>query len=204
MTAEITPTVNDPGFWDRAYATGRDQWELAGPTPPLVSLLRRQPPPLGRVAVLGCGRGHDAHLLAQHGYEAWGFDFSAAAIKAARRLTGPGDGAMHFEQLDIFELPARYPASFDGIWEYTCFCAIDPSRRPEYVEVARSILKPSGWLLALFFPTQWESNGPPFPVRETEVHRLFEPSFQIERSWAPADSAKGRLGLEWFVMAHPR
>jgi hypothetical protein len=44
------------------------------------------PPPRGRVAVPGCGRGHDARFLASHGYETVGFDFAAPAVDEARRL----------------------------------------------------------------------------------------------------------------------
>jgi SAM-dependent methyltransferase len=194
------PTVSDPAFWETMYAAGREPWELGGPAPPLVSFLERQALPHGRVAVLGCGRGHDVRLFARHGYETWGFDFSAAAIEAARRLTGPRDGAAQFEHLDIFDLPAQYPTFFDGVWEYTCFCAIDPPRRAEYVELVRRILKPSGWLLALFFPLWNGSGGPPFPVSKAEVRRLLEPHFSFEGAWVPTDSAKGRQGAEWLVL----
>ena len=59
---------------------------------------------------------------------------------------------------------ASYAHAFDGVWEYTCFCAIDPARRDAYVRTIAAILKPGGWLLACFFPMRRVAAGPPFPV----------------------------------------
>jgi SAM-dependent methyltransferase len=79
-------SVSRPDFWDALYAAGGDGWELGAAAPPLVDVVERTPPPRGRVAVLGCGRGHDARLLAARGYEVVGYDFSTAAVEAARAL----------------------------------------------------------------------------------------------------------------------
>jgi thiopurine S-methyltransferase len=40
------------------------------------------------VLVPGCGRGHEARLLADLGFEGIGLDFSAEAIARARQLHG--------------------------------------------------------------------------------------------------------------------
>jgi methyl halide transferase len=60
--------VDAPDFWDGLYAMGGDGWELGQPAPALVDFVEQTPPPRGRVAVLGCGRGHDARFLAARGY----------------------------------------------------------------------------------------------------------------------------------------
>lgn len=198
---ENLPGVGEPAYWEAAYARGADRWELGEPAPPLVALLNDHPPPPGRVAVLGCGRGHDARLLARRGCEVWGFDFAEPAIREARELARHDDPAPRFEQRDLFTLPEAYPAFFDGIWEYTCFCAIDPARRSEYVSVVRRILKPDGWFLACFYPIREGTDGPPFPATEAEIRRLFTPAFTFAESYAPAESAERRAGLEWMVMA---
>src|SRR5439155_15356587 len=90
-------------------------------------------PAPGRVAVPGCGRGRDVRFLSRPGYSAVGFDFSAAAVAAARELAKTDNGSEEFVERDIFTLAGDYGRAFDGIWEYTCFCAIDPQRRAEYV-----------------------------------------------------------------------
>ena len=53
-------TVSSPAFWEDLYQRHGDGWELGGPAPALVDFVEATPPPRGRVAVPGCGRGHDA------------------------------------------------------------------------------------------------------------------------------------------------
>ncbi len=90
------------------------------------------------------------------------------------------------------------------VWEYTCFCAFHPARRPEYVEAVRRILKPGGLLAALFYPLRDGSGGPPFPMTQDEIRRLFEPRFAFLEAAAPAESVGRRRGLEWLVLMQPR
>ena len=193
--------VSGPDFWEGLYATGNDGWDLGQPSPPLVDVVERTPPPRGRVAVLGCGRGHDARFLAAHGYDVVGYDFSAAAVTAARALARRDGVTVAFEQRDIFTLGRDADHAFDGVWEYTCYCAIDPARRDEYARTVAAIVRPGGWLLACFFPLRAVSAGPPFPVSRAEVRRRLAPAFRIERAQPPLRSARGRLGREWLVFA---
>ena len=57
--------VDRPDFWDGKYDRKEDGWELGVPAPPLVRLLRESPPAQGRVAVPGCGRGHELLVRAR-------------------------------------------------------------------------------------------------------------------------------------------
>jgi len=222
--------VGEPGFWDELYAGGNDGWELHEPAPGLVAWLDgggrftisgglemapalppsadtrmapALPPPADAplVAVPGCGRGHDARLLARRGYQAVGFDFAEAAVSEARGLAAAEGSAARFERRDIFTLVADFAGTFDAVWEYTCFCAIDPARRAEYVEVVRAILRPGGTLLGCFYPLREGGDGPPYPVSLAEVERLLAPGFRVEESRAPAASAERRRGLEWLLRA---
>ena len=193
--------VDSPAFWEGLYATGGDGWELGGPAPPLVDFVRATPPPRGRVAVVGCGRGHDARFLAAQGYEVTAFDFSTAALEAARALARRDGVAVTFEQRDIFTLPQSHAHAFDGVWEYTCFCAIDPRRRPQYVDVMRAIVRPGGWLLGCFFPLRAQTAGPPFKVSTAEIRRVLRAGFRIARAFPPLRSVRPRQGREWMVLA---
>jgi len=222
--------VGEPGFWDELYASGNDGWELREPSPALVAwldgggrfvvsgglemapalppsadtrMVPALPPPADAplVAVPGCGRGHDVRLLAHRGYQAVGFDFAEAAVSEARELAAAEGSAARFERRDIFTLSADFAGTFDAVWEYTCFCAIDPARRAEYVEVLRAILRPGGTLLGCFYPLREGGDGPPYPVSLAEVERLLSPGFRVEESRAPAASAERRRGLEWLLRA---
>ena len=196
--------VSAPAFWDNLYAQGQDGWELSEAAPGLLAWLDaggRLGDRGARVAVPGCGRGHDVRLLARRGYRAVGFDFATAAVQEARFLAA-GEGVdAAFEQRDIFSLPADYRGAFDAAWEYTCFCAIDPARRAEYVGVLHAILKPGGTLLGCFYPLRDGNDGPPFPVARAEIEALLAPGFRIVESAVPAASVERRRGLEWLIRA---
>jgi SAM-dependent methyltransferase len=193
--------VNAPDFWEDLYARGGDGWELRAPAPALVDFFDTTPLPRGRVAVPGCGRGHDARFLAARGYEVTGFDFAPAALAEARALAARERVAVRFEDRDVFTLARDLPHAFDGVWEYTCFCAIDPARRAEYVRSLAGTVRAGGWLLACFWPLRGMRAGPPFPVWPEEVRRLLRPAFRIERDFAPLRSPRWRQGREWMVLA---
>jgi len=191
-----------PAFWEGLYAQHRDGWEMGRAAPPLVDFVDTTPPPKGRVAVPGCGRGHDARFLASRGYDVTGFDFAPAAVEAARALAQRDGVRVAFERRDVFALAGEYTNAFDGAWEYTCYCAIDPRRRAEYVRALAAIVRPGGWLLACFFPFRGAPNGPPFPVSRAEIARRLAPRFRIARDFPPLRSARGRQGRERVVLAY--
>ena len=92
--------------WDQRYLEGSDRWELGRPAPPLEAFLRtdsRAPQPPGRVLVPGCGRGHEAALLADLGYEVIGLDFSSEAIQRAEALHGSDRAQLRWLQADLFD-----------------------------------------------------------------------------------------------------
>ena len=194
-------SVSAPAFWEDLYARRGDGWELGGPAPPLADVLGSTPPPRGRVLVPGCGRGHDARLLARHGFDVVAVDFSPAALRDARALARREGVRVEFLERDLFTLDRDFVNAFDGVWEYTCFCAIDPRRRGEYVRTLARVLRPGGWLLGCFFPLRALTAGPPFQVTRADVRRCFVPPFRIERAEPPLRSPRGRQGREWLVLA---
>ena len=193
--------VSAPDFWEDLYARHGDGWELGAPAPPLMEFFATARLDGARVAVPGCGRGHDARFLAGLGYDVVGFDFAPAALTAARTLAAREGSPARFEARDVFVLGRELPHAFDGAWEYTCFCAIDPTRRAEYVASLAGAIRPGGWLLGCFFPLRGAPAGPPFPVSAAEVRRVLRPAFRIERAWSPLRSVRGRQGREWMVLA---
>jgi SAM-dependent methyltransferase len=204
--AEPGKPVSAAAFWEQLYAGGNDGWELGAPAPPLEAWLdsggtfpaAAESP---RLAVPGCGRGHDARLLAKRGYRVWGFDFAEAAVAEARRIAAREGVDVAIEQRDVFTLGRDYPGFFDGVWEYTCFCAIDPGRREEYAQVLHAMLRRGGRLLACFYPMREGTDGPPFPVSQADIERALGPRFRILQAGPPGVSVERRRGLEWLVLA---
>jgi methyl halide transferase len=200
--------VSTPAFWEDLYAGGKDGWELGTAAPPLAAWLAagrrfsaRDGSDAVRIGVPGSGRGHDARLLSRRGYRVWGFDFALAAITEARALAQRDGVAVTYEPRDVFTLARDYSGFFDGVWEYTCFCAIDPARREEYARVIHTILRPGGTLLGCFYPVRDGDDGPPFPVSQAGIERVLAPYFHIVESGPPARSVDRRRGLEWLVLA---
>jgi SAM-dependent methyltransferase len=146
--------------------------------------------------VLGAGRGHDAREFARHGFQVTAVDFSPRAAREMHRLASP-DAPVEILQHDIFTLPAALSHSFDYGLEYTCFCAIDPSRRAEYADLVTRLLKPGGMYIDLAFPLDGRKGGPPFAVSAEEILDLFlARGFQLLSREKPADSISPRRNAE--------
>ena len=188
-------------YWDGLYATAQDGWDLGAVTPALGDWLDSasggfsslgsitcwgpdMAPALpqsadgrlrARVAVPGAGRGHDARVLARHGYGVIAFDFADVAVAEARRLAASEGVGLVVEHRDVFTLGQDHAAAFDGVWEYT--------------------------LLACFFPLREGEDGPPFPVSSGDIDRALAGRFTVLREGPPGRSADRRRDPEWLVEA---
>jgi SAM-dependent methyltransferase len=187
-----------PTDWEAQYQRGETPWDKGAPHPALLDFLRTEKI-AGRVLVPGCGTGHDVRALAAHGAEAIGLDLAAGAIAKAESF--PRAGREHYVQGDLFALPAGMCGAFDWVFEHTCFCAIDPGRRGEYVRAVHAALRPGGRLLAIFYLDPGNDSpeeGPPFESTLGEIDRLFSPLFTLAREWPPASTYPHREGREWM------
>ena len=185
-----------PTDWEDHYRTGDMPWEKGTPHPALVDFLKRSPVH-GRVLVPGCGTGHDVRALAATADEVVGLDIAPSAIANAKAQ--PAVGGEQYVLGDLFALPRKFLASFDAVFEHTCFCAIDPSLREKYVAAVASALKPGGHLLAIFYLDPGldpGESGPPFGVTREELDGFFSPRFTLLREWKPAATFPGREGRE--------
>ncbi len=184
--------------WEDHYRRGETPWEKGAPSPGLVDLLAEEPI-RGRILVPGCGFGHDVRALAATADEVIGIDIAPSAVEAAGKL--PAAGHERYELQDLFALPPSWRGAFDGVWEHTCFCAIQPSQRPAYVEAVADALRPGGKLFAIFYLDPGNDSpdeGPPFEVSVAELDRLFLPRFTLVREWLPKRAYPNREGREWM------
>src|ERR1700722_4207318 len=97
-----------------------------------------------------------------------GLDVAPSAIDQARGFSLAGQET--YQLANLLELPAELTNRFDWVFEHTCFCAIEPRHRPEYVRGVFRALQPAGAVLAIFFLNPWDpgeapaEGGPPFAV----------------------------------------
>jgi len=182
--------------WEARYQTHDMPWEKGEPSPGLVDFLAahaRQP--RGSVLVPGCGTGHDVRAWAAAGFAVTGCDLAPSAIRLAReRTTGAGLSAA-FILGDFLADAATGP--YDWIFEHTLFCAIDPTRRDDYVGAVLGRLKAGGSYLAVNYLIP-DTDGPPFGTTREELKDRFSPHFDLQAEWVPL-SYPNCTGLELML-----
>lgn len=182
--------------WEERYQTGDMPWEKGSPVPGLVDFLANQPKlPRSAVAIPGCGTGHDVREWAKAGFTAHGFDLAPSAIRLAEEKTKAAGLIVKYQLANFLEdAPSQ---KYEWLFEHTLFCAIDPSRRDEYVQAALRWLKPDGQFLAVHYLIS-DTDGPPFGTTREEVIQRFSPHFTLLENWVPR-SYPNRTGLEWMT-----
>jgi len=186
--------------WNRCYKDKETPWDKGAPAPPLVHWdgggeMR------GEILVPGCGYGFDAAEIAGRnpGSRITGADISPLALEGAtRRHSLPN---LEFVLKDIFRPDPELDGRFDWVFEHTCFCAIDPDRRDDYVGAVARLLKLGGNLVAIFYLNPYgdghqPGGGPPHGTDEGELDRRFSGKFELLESWVPDVAYPGREGLE--------
>jgi SAM-dependent methyltransferase len=184
--------------WQRRYEEDDTPWDKGAPAPPLAKFLR-EGRISGRVLVPGCGKGHDVRALgAQTDVSVVGLDLAPAAIAQAKELAGGAKTGpdVNFIVGDFFHLPKKLMRSFEWLVEHTCFCALAPEQRSDYVRAAASALRTGGRIFGIFYLTPDVEVGPPFAISRKELSRLFDPRFSLLEEWVPKESFPGRENRE--------
>jgi cyclopropane fatty-acyl-phospholipid synthase-like methyltransferase len=175
------------------------------PRPELVTLVERgvlTPAQLapGRAVDLGCGTGATVIYLAQHGFDSTGIDFSAIALRTARkRASAVGmDRQIRFVEGDLTasEIPS-VEGPFDLLVDYGTLDDLDPAGRRAMATLISNLARPGAlFLLWCFWARRSELprvslSGPSrmIPVIEPgEETTLFGDDFSIERLASPEPS----------------
>jgi SAM-dependent methyltransferase len=177
--------------WEDAYRRRETPWEKGKPHPALVDFLAENGPLSGEICVPGCGSGHDVRALSTRQNHLFGIDLAPRAIAKAKLR--PRIANEEYLLADLFALPAKFDHQFDWVFEHTCFCAIDPGRRNEYVATVVRLLKSGGRFLAIFFINpDHDEEGPPYRVSAAELEEFFGAHFSVEREWVPKRTHPGR------------
>ena len=171
---------SQPEYWENSYNAGEMAWDLGEPTPIFKNWIHSQKKPLS-ICILGAGNGWDALYFAEKGHEVTAVDFADSAITNMTNSAKKKNLNLNILHEDIFNLEKLYDAQFDIVLEYTCYCAIDPNKRTNYIEMVNTLLKPSGKLVGILFPIDKEldGNGPPFGVDINTTMALFSKYFTL-------------------------
>ena len=192
--------VNQAEFWQQRYEQDSIGWDMGQVSPPLKAYIDQLPESAKNQSILvpGAGNAYEVGYLHEQGFtNVTLVDFAPAPIAAfAERY--PDFPAKHLICADFFELsPAQY--QFDWVLEQTFFCAINPSRRDEYVQQMAALLKPNGKLIGLLFDKEFGRNEPPFGGTKAEYQQRFERHFDIEIMETSYNSHPARQGSELFI-----
>jgi len=155
-------------------------------------------------------------MLAEHGFDTYGIDFSQTAIEAAEKhasihLDPQGSTAtlVHFVKADFFRsdwiesLPIE-GRQFDLVYDYTFLCALVPESRKDWADRMAELVKPGGFLFCLEFPL-WKSNalpGPPWGLQGVYWNLLANGEDGLvdsENSGASDDRNKGKFERVQYI-----
>lgn len=195
-SSDHSTTMNlDRKYWEDRYANGDTPWDIGEISPPLRDYFDGLEDRQLRILIPGAGRAHEAAYLHQKGFcQVWVCDLVDAAFDQLRQLA-LGFPEDHLISGDFFHLTGY----FDLVVEQTFFCALEPQRRPAYVDKMSDLLEKGGILVGLLFSNPFPKPGPPFGGTPEEYKSLFEHRFTIKKLEACKNSILPRSGNECFV-----
>lgn len=147
----------------------------------------------GQVFVPLCGKSRDLLWLRARGHAVLGVEISSIAVRnffAENALTPQVTRQGVFERYeadglallcgDFFDLTPAELQGVTGVYDRASLIALPPELRTRYAEHSAAILPTVAYtlLVTMEYP-QDEMSGPPFAVREDEVHRLYDKRFTV-------------------------
>jgi SAM-dependent methyltransferase len=164
------------GMFEAIYAgaeagAAKPPWDYGAPRPQLVEWAEALDlAGDGREAlVVGCGYGADAEFVALLGFRTTAFDFSPAAIAAARRKHP--DTQATYLVADVLDLPREWQGRFDLVIESLTVQSMPPEQHTVAARNIAGLVAPQGTLLVLATTREEDSpvTGPPWPLTRSEV-----------------------------------
>ena len=150
--------------FDLSYLLGNAPWDSGISPPELYDFIAAHP--AGRALDIGCGTGTNIITLANAGWEAVGFDYSAGAIKIAKRKLALSqvEGIQNAKvAAEVFTDDATRMRNVNGPFDLAldlgCFHGIQ--NKADYLTQLTRVLAPNGfWLLYGFFKPNPAQPGP--------------------------------------------
>ena len=193
--------VYDTAYWNNLYQNQETAWDIGEISLPLKTYFDQLTDKNISILIPGCGNSYEAEYLLQQGFtNVTVIDISSLLTEKLKEKFG----SFYKKELTIindnfFNLQGK----FDLIVEQTFFCALDPSKRKDYVNKMHELLKPNGKLAGVLFNRTFQ-DGPPFGGSKEEYEKLFNEKFEIKKMEACYNSIKPREGTELFIHLIPR
>ena len=174
----------DRDFWQRRFAQQQTPWDRAAPGPHIASWVADGTLRSGmRIAVPGCGSGHDVLAVAQAGCDVTAIDYADAAIALTQQRLAAHGMTAHLFQADV--LTWQPSSLLDAVYEQTCWCALHPDHWRAYAAQLHAWLRAGGTLLLLAMQCRRDTanegrvDGPPYHMDINGVRALLP-----ESQWA--------------------
>tara|TARA_B100000614_G_scaffold247565_1_gene254620 strand:+ start:3225 stop:3836 length:612 start_codon:yes stop_codon:yes gene_type:complete len=192
--------VSNSDFWDECYIDGNIGWDLGEATPVFKDLCHKIKKN-SSIFIPGAGNGYDPIYFAKNGHDVTAADFSIKAVENMISKSNKDNIKLNVLHADIFSLDRQLIQKFDYVIEYTCFCAIERSRRMEYIKSMHQILKKDGELIGLFLPVnkKIEDGGPPYSIVIENVINQFSNYFDVIESKKHPLSINARKDNEYYI-----
>ena len=185
----------DSNSWNQRYLSKNTGWDIGYVSTPLKEYFDQLKNKNLRILIPGCGNSHEAEYLFSIGFKnVYVLDFSKKAINnfSSRVPRFPKDNLLCE---DFFNISGNY----DLIIEQTFFCAINKSKRFEYVNKIHSLLNKNGRLVGLLFNGPMNDDHPPFGGSIAEYKKLFSSLFDLKIIQSSKNSISSRNGKELFI-----
>jgi len=186
----------DENYWTDRYRLGRTGWDIGFASPPILQYLDQIENKELALLIPGAGNAYEVEYAFNQGFQnVVLLDISSEPIQKfkERNTDFPAEQML---VTDFFDHQGQY----DLIIEQTFFCALEPHLRPHYVSKMKSLLKPGGKLVGVWFDREFDFKGPPFGGNRSEYLALFEPEFKIITAAPCFNSIPERLGSELFLI----
>ena len=176
--------ISSPRFWDECYVNNNIGWDLGAPTPIFVDWCNNLKQSSKELCFPGSGNGYDPLYFASQGHKVTAIDFADSPINYLKNESKNNNLNIDIIQKDIFRLGDEFNNRFDYIVEYTCYCAIDPEMRINYINIMYDLLREGGEFIGIFLPLNKDlsEGGPPFGIRLEETIKLFCNKFKLIES----------------------
>jgi len=175
----------DRQFWQAHFDRGHLPWDRGAPSPQLLAWLDDATLAAttldGRIAVPGCGSGHEVLELARRGFAVTAIDYADGACSATRaRLVGADGtvaGDVDIVCADVLQWQPEHALA--AVYEQTCLCALHPEQWAPYAWALHAWLRPGGRLFMLAMQVERTGaaggfvEGPPFHVGINSLRALF-------------------------------